>query len=79
YGFDALYDRVFAEGGLGLGRILWQRGDVAAIDGAAVNGTAARVRQLAGRMRGFQSGYIYHYAFSMLIGVFVLISWYLFT
>ncbi|MEF8794060.1 NADH-quinone oxidoreductase subunit L [Thiohalorhabdus sp.] len=77
YGFDALYDRVFADGGIGLGGILWQRGDVAAIDGAAVNGTAARIRRLAGRMRGLQSGYIYHYAFSMLIGVFVLVSWYL--
>jgi len=79
YGFDELYDRVFAEGGRNLGRLLWQRGDVAVIDGAGVNGTAARIRELAGRLRRLQSGYVYHYAFSMLIGVFVLVSWYLFT
>ena len=79
YGFDELYDRVFAEGGRNLGRLLWQRGDVAVIDGAVVNGTAARIRALAGRLRRLQTGYVYHYAFSMLIGVFVLISWYLFT
>jgi NADH-quinone oxidoreductase subunit L len=79
YGFDELYDRVFAEGGRNLGRFLWQRGDVAVIDGAGVNGTAARIRDLAGRLRQLQSGYVYHYAFSMLIGVFVLVSWYLIT
>lgn len=76
YGFDELYDRVFAGGGRNLGRFLWQRGDVAIIDGAAVNGTAGRIRELAGRMRRLQSGYVYHYAFSMLIGVFLLVSWF---
>jgi NADH-quinone oxidoreductase subunit L len=79
YGFDELFDRVFAEGGRNLGRLLWKVGDLAVIDGAGVNGTARRVGALATRLRSLQSGYVYHYAFSMLIGVFVLVSWYLIT
>ncbi|KPV41630.1 NADH:ubiquinone oxidoreductase subunit L [Thiohalorhabdus denitrificans] len=77
YGFDALFDRVFAEGGIGLGRFLWRRGDQDIIDDGLVNGTARRIAALSGRLRALQSGYVYHYAFSMLIGVFVLVSWYL--
>ncbi|MFA9461646.1 NADH-quinone oxidoreductase subunit L [Thiohalorhabdus methylotrophus] len=77
YGFDELFERVFAEGGIGLGRVLWRRGDQQLIDGALVNGSTRRVAELAARLRTIQSGYVYHYAFSMLIGVFVLVSWYL--
>jgi len=79
YGFDELFDRVFAEGGRNLGRVLWKVGDLAVIDEGGVNGTARRVGWLATRLRALQSGYVYHYAFSMLIGVFVLVSWYLIT
>jgi len=78
YGFDELFELVFAEGGIGLGRTLWRSGDQKAIDGTLVNGSARRIADLAGRMRNLQSGYVYHYAFSMLIGVFALVSWYLF-
>ncbi len=76
FGFDTLYERYLAGGGRRLGRVLWQEGDVTLIDGLAVNGTARRIAAAAARLRHIQSGYVYHYAFSMLIGVFALLSWY---
>ena len=79
YGFDELYERVLAGSGLGAGRWLWRRGDETVIDGTVVNGGARRIAAFAGRLRELQSGYVYHYAFSMLIGVFVLVSWFLIT
>ncbi len=79
YGFDELYERILAGGGIGIGRWLWRRGDETLIDGTVVNGGARRIAALAGRLRGLQTGYVYHYAFSILIGVFVLVSWFLIT
>ncbi|HQT00845.1 MAG TPA: NADH-quinone oxidoreductase subunit L [Thiobacillus sp.] len=75
YWFDELYSFVFAKGARLLGAGLWRGGDRAVIDGA-VNGTAHLVERFSRLVKSFQSGYIYHYAFAMLIGVFVLVSWF---
>ena len=75
YGFDELYSWVFARGARALGSGLWRGGDQATIDGA-VNGTARLVGRVARMLKAFQSGYIYHYAFAMLIGVFALVTWF---
>jgi NADH-quinone oxidoreductase subunit L len=73
--FDELYDRVFVRPALWLGRLLWRRGDGATIDGT-INGIAMglvpAVTRLAGRA---QSGYLFHYAFAMVIGLVVLTVW----
>src|SRR5690606_13219997 len=74
--FDELYQTVFAGGARSLGRALWRVSDVALIDGAAVNGSAHAVGWLAGLMRRMQSGYLYHYAFAMIIGLSALLGWY---
>jgi NADH-quinone oxidoreductase subunit L len=78
YGFDALYIQGFAAFGRGLGRYFWQRGDVDLIDGRLVNGTAQRVVAWAAKGRTLQSGYLYHYAFAMLIGLTAMLGWMLF-
>ncbi len=75
YWFDELYSWLFAGGARLLGGGLWRGGDQAIIDGA-INGTARLVERAARLMRAFQSGYIYHYAFAMLIGVFALVTWF---
>ncbi|HEX4986445.1 MAG TPA: NADH-quinone oxidoreductase subunit L [Burkholderiales bacterium] len=74
YYFDRFNDWFFAGGARALGRGLWKVGDVAIIDGALVNGSARVVGWLATVMRKLQSGLIYHYAFTMIIGVFVLLT-----
>jgi NADH-quinone oxidoreductase subunit L len=74
YGFDRFNDWFFAGGARSLGGGLWKFGDVAIIDGFMVNGTARVVGWIGGLVRLFQSGYIYQYAFTMIIGVFVLLT-----
>jgi NADH-quinone oxidoreductase subunit L len=74
YGFDEFNDWFFAGGARGISRFLWVFGDVKLIDGLMVNGTARLVGMFSGVLRRFQTGYIYHYAFSMIIGVFVLLT-----
>jgi NADH-quinone oxidoreductase subunit L len=74
YGFDAFNDFFFAGGARLLGRSLWRGGDVWLIDGLFVNGTARLVGWSSALIRHVQSGYIYHYAFAMIIGVFLMIS-----
>jgi NADH-quinone oxidoreductase subunit L len=76
YGFDRFNDWFFAGGARRLGTWLWRVMDATVIDGWLVNGTARLMGRLAAGVRQFQSGYIYHYAFAMLIGVFVLITWF---
>jgi NADH-quinone oxidoreductase subunit L len=76
YGFDEFNDWFFAGGARLLGRALWKGGDATLIDGWMVNGTAKLVGQISKLIRPLQSGYIYHYAFAMLIGVFALITWF---
>ena len=74
YGFDEFNDWFFAGGARLSSRFLWKFGDVKMIDGLLVNGTAKLVGLTSGVIRRFQTGYIYHYAFSMIIGLFVLLS-----
>ena len=74
YGFDELYSWLFAGGARALGTGLWQRGDVGIIDGWLVNGSARAVGWSAGVVRRVQSGYIYHYAFAMIIGLLLLLT-----
>jgi NADH-quinone oxidoreductase subunit L len=76
YWFDELYSWVFAKGARALGGGLWRRGDQSVIDGFFVNGTAHLVERCSRLVKAFQSGYIYHYAFAMLIGVFALVTWF---
>ncbi|MFZ5522710.1 MAG: NADH-quinone oxidoreductase subunit L [Pseudomonadota bacterium] len=74
YYFDRFNDWFFAGGARGASRFLWKSGDVKLIDGVMVNGTAKLVGMFSAVVRQLQSGYIYHYAFFMIIGVFVLLS-----
>ena len=75
YYFDDLYIKGFAAGGRAAGKFLWQKGDELIIDGVMVNGTANTVGKLAGVMRQLQTGYLYHYAFAMIIGLTVMLGW----
>ena len=75
YYFDDLYIKGFAAGGRSFGKFLWQKGDEFIIDGLMVNGTARSVGRLAGVMRHIQTGYLYTYAFAMIIGLTMLLGW----
>ena len=75
YYFDDLYIKGFAAGGRAFGKFLWQKGDELIIDGILVNGTARTVGRLAGVMRQLQTGYLYSYAFAMIIGLTMLLGW----
>ena len=75
--FDELYDRVFVRGAFSLGDGLWKTGDGTIVDGT-INGIASGAREAAREASRLQTGYVYHYAFAMLIGVVALITWYLF-
>ena len=74
YYFDRFIDWFFAGGARGTSRFLWKFGDVKLIDGFFVNGSANMVGKFSGVLRRIQTGYIYHYAFAMIIGVFVLLT-----
>ena len=76
YYMDWFNEQVIARGARLVGRGLWKGGDEAVIDGAFVNGSARAVGWVAGVVRWVQTGYIYHYAFAMIIGVFVLMTWF---
>ena len=76
YWFDTVYFAVFARGGMALGRALWKGGDAAVIDGVLVNGSAGLVDRIAGGVRRLQSGYLYHYAFAMILGLILLLGGY---
>jgi NADH-quinone oxidoreductase subunit L len=77
--FDELYDRLFVEPAKRLGYGLWQGVDVMTIDRFGPDGVAMSALTVARRAVRLQSGYLYHYAFAMLIGVAALVSWYLFA
>ncbi|MDH5180744.1 MAG: NADH-quinone oxidoreductase subunit L [Gammaproteobacteria bacterium] len=74
YYADRFNEIVFAGGSRLLGRFLWQRGDVKLIDGLVINGTAKSVALFSGFVRHVQSGYLYHYAFAMIIGLLLLLG-----
>jgi NADH-quinone oxidoreductase subunit L len=73
YYADQFNDFFFAGGGRRLGRLFWRAGDVAVIDGAMVNGTAHGIGWIATRIRRVQSGFLYHYAFAMILGLLLLL------
>ncbi len=75
YYMDDLYIKGFAAGGRRIGKFLWEKGDELVIDGVIVNGTANSIGKLAGVMRQIQTGYLYTYAFAMIIGLTMLLSW----
>jgi NADH-quinone oxidoreductase subunit L len=75
--FDELYDALLVRPTMALGVELWKKGDGAVIDGLGPDGIASTTVRLAVRAGRLQTGYLYHYAFVMLIGVVVLVSWYL--
>ena len=74
YFMDHFYIKLIAPIGRWLGNLLWQWGDVKIIDGALVNGSAGTVGVIARIVRHVQSGYLYHYAFAMILGLMVLIG-----
>jgi NADH-quinone oxidoreductase subunit L len=76
--FDEIYDFLFVRPAMRLGRFLWKRGDGWLIDGFGPDGVSARVIDVANRAVRLQTGYVYHYAFAMLIGVAALVTWAMF-
>jgi NADH-quinone oxidoreductase subunit L len=78
YFVDWIYENIFARGGRLIGSLLWRVGDRGLIDGLLVNGSWKTVGWVAGVVRWFQSGYIFQYALAMILGVFVLISYFVF-
>jgi NADH-quinone oxidoreductase subunit L len=79
YYLDDLNQTVFAKGAIAIGQGFWKAGDQALIDGFVVNGSAKVVNWFSILVRHFQSGYLYHYAFAMILGVVGLVGWILFT
>jgi len=76
YWFDEAYQFVFAGGSRLLGKFLWLAGDRGVIDGLAVNGSAFSVGWVAGIVRHLQTGYLYHYAIAMILGLILMIGWF---
>ncbi len=77
--FDELYDFLFVRPAKAIGRFLWKKGDGWLIDGFGPDGVSARVLDVTARVVRLQTGYLYHYAFAMLIGVAALVSWMMFA
>jgi NADH-quinone oxidoreductase subunit L len=77
YYFDEIYDALLVRPAMALGINLWKQGDGAVIDGLGPDGIAAATRAMSVRASRLQTGYLYHYAFAILIGVVILVSWYL--
>ncbi|HWF95791.1 MAG TPA: NADH-quinone oxidoreductase subunit L [Xanthobacteraceae bacterium] len=77
--FDELYDIIFVKPAFWLGRLLWKGGDGWLIDGFGPDGVSARVLDVTRSVVRLQTGYLYHYAFAMLIGVAALITWFMFA
>ncbi|NWG46666.1 MAG: NADH-quinone oxidoreductase subunit L [Alphaproteobacteria bacterium] len=75
--FDELYEVIFVRPAFFLGRLLWKGGDGRVIDGVGPDGVAARVLDVTRAVVRLQSGYLYHYAFAMLIGVAALVTWFM--
>ncbi len=77
--FDELYDLIFVRPALWLGRLLWKGGDGWLIDGFGPDGVSARVLDVTRNVVRLQTGYLYHYAFAMLIGAAAFITWFMFA
>jgi NADH-quinone oxidoreductase subunit L len=77
--FDEIYDFLLVRPTKALGYFLWKKGDGWLIDGFGPDGVSARVLQLTGRINKIQSGFLYHYAFAMLIGVAAFATFFIFS
>lgn len=75
YYFDKLWMSVLPNTGKAIGYFLWKQGDEKIIDNGLVNGTASSVRSLSFVMRRLQTGYLYHYAFAMILGLISILTW----
>ena len=73
--FDELFDFIFVRPSMWLGRFFWKQGDGRVIDGIGPDGIAARIMDITNRAVKLQSGFLYHYAFAMLLGVAGLVTW----
>jgi NADH-quinone oxidoreductase subunit L len=73
---DEIYFAIFARGGVKLGRMFWKGGDAAVIDGVLIDGSASLIQRIAAGVRRVQSGYLYHYAFAMILGLILLLGGY---
>ena len=78
YFLDWINENILARGARLLGTGLWKVGDVGIIDGLVVNGSAKLVGLIGSLVRLFQTGYLYHYALVMILGVFALMTWFVF-
>jgi NADH-quinone oxidoreductase subunit L len=76
YWFDEIYQFVFAGGSRAIGRLLWNIGDRGIIDTIIINGSARSVGRLADWARQVQTGYLFHYAIAMILGLLLLLTWY---
>jgi NADH-quinone oxidoreductase subunit L len=77
--FDELFDFLFVRPAMALGRFLWKKGDGWFIDGLGPDGVSARVIDITRNVVRLQTGYLYHYAFAMLLGIAILVTWMMFT
>jgi NADH-quinone oxidoreductase subunit L len=77
--FDELYDLIFVRPAIWIGRVFWRQGDGRVIDGFGPDGVSARVLDVTRNVVRLQTGYLYHYAFAMLIGAAALITWFMFS
>jgi NADH-quinone oxidoreductase subunit L len=73
--FDELYDRIFVRPAMWVGRALWHGFDDALVDRTITEGLGRRVKDVTAQIVRLQSGYLYHYAFAMLIGIAALLTW----
>jgi NADH-quinone oxidoreductase subunit L len=74
--FDELYDAIFVRPAVRIGAFLWERGDRDTIDGLGPDGLSGLVVRVSAAASRLQSGFVFHYAFAMLIGVVALVTWY---
>lgn len=79
YGFDEFNEIFLAGGARNVGSVLWRIGDTKLIDGLMVNGTARAIGWFSGLIRHVQTGYLYHYAFAMIIGLLLALTWFLYV
>ena len=75
YGFEALYSRYATAAARGLGLVLWRAVDAGVVDGVMVGGTVGTMGRLGRMVKRWQSGYLYHYAFAMIVAVVLLVAW----
>jgi NADH-quinone oxidoreductase subunit L len=76
YWFDEIYQFIFAGGSRGIGKTLWNLGDRWLIDGVIINGSAKAVGLFAGIARNVQTGFLFHYAIAMILGLLLLLTWF---